>query len=150
MVEQESDSVTNSLPKRKMTFSVTTLLSVLTICVVLSAWFVDHQRLARQLAPPPESPATVYRLSNVSAELATEKLNEWLEPGTATAETVSNSVVVVADETSLPRVESMICYLDTTGAGLAYNKRAAPKPAAKALPISKAPPISKAFPSKLK
>ena len=144
MTKQTMATSTNSLPKRNSTFSLATLICVLTICALLSAWFVDHQRLVTQIAPPSERLSTVYRLSNVSAELATKKLNEWLEPGTVIAETVSNSVIVTTDETNRLRIESMIRYVDRTGTDLVHDKIVVPKMESKALPTSDASPINKA------
>ena len=134
MTQQDSATFNNSLPRRKSTFSLATLLCVLTVCAVLSAWFVDHHRLAGRIAPSSKKTSTAYRLSNVSATLAAKELDEWLEPGTVIAETVSNSLIVTADETNRPRIESMIQYLDSTG--FANGKAAAPKLGTKPLPIT--------------
>ena len=43
MTNRELATPTNSLPSGKSTFSLATLLFVLTICALLSAWFVDPE-----------------------------------------------------------------------------------------------------------
>ena len=134
-MNHESAMHSNTSTKRKSTFSLGTMLCVLTLIVILTAWFVDHQRLSKQIPPIPEKkPAQVYRL-NAPAELVAEKMNEMLESGEVISETVSNSIIVVAPVDDLTPIENMIRYVDLNESDLVKNQTNASNDESKALPI---------------
>ena len=113
MTDQESAMNSKSPHRRKSSFSLGTLIGVLTIGVILAAWFVDHQRLVKQIAPPSQTKhVQVFRLTNASAKLAANELKKVLEPGTIVSETVSNSLIVSAEQNDLQRIENMIQFID--------------------------------------
>ena len=128
MTDQKSATNSNSPQRRKSSFSLGTLICVLTIGVILAAWFVDHQRLVQQISPPPQiEPAQVFRLSNASAKLAANELNKVLEPGTIVPETVSNSLIVLAEQNDFQRIENMIKFIDRKVINLIEDKTQASK-----------------------
>ena len=123
MTDQESTKNSKSPHQRKSSYSLGTLISILTIGVILAAWFVDHQRLVKQISPPSqENPAQVYRLSNASAKLAANELNKVVKSGTIVPETVSNSLIVSAEQNDLQQIEKMIQFIDRKVINLIEDK----------------------------
>ena len=111
MVKLERDS-----PKgRAFTFDLKALLWVVAIFGILSAWFVDHSRLVRQIATPLPPQLKVYRLTNASGDLATRKLNQLFKTHYFSLDEGTNSIYVNAPRIDQDRITLILAHIDRKG-----------------------------------
>lgn len=113
MTERDSDSCT--LRRRWTRFSLAWLLGVLTISAVLIAWLADHRRLVEQIGPQPQKTAVLYPLSNASARLASERLNELFQSERILPDPTSNAIIVNAERINHERIRMILLHIDRKG-----------------------------------
>lgn len=125
MRDGESVVRTHSSVRRKSSFSLATLLVVLTLCAILLGWLVDHRRLVEQIGPPPQRTTKVYRLSHASVDLVAKELSKLFDANTIRSEPISNSIFIAAEEVDSARIEMILRLVDRKGTDFVETKKVA-------------------------
>ena len=106
-----------------------TLLLLTTIAIAL-AWYVDHRRLKEIIGEPEIKMSAVYRLSNASANLVANRIDDLYDEKTAIVkgEPVSNSLMVCANQGALSQIEELVRQFDRQGTEFVEKPIAEPGP----------------------
>jgi hypothetical protein len=107
-------------PANRLAMRLSTLFLCLTICAILTAWFVDHRELKSRIEPPQPKIATSYSLSHASPELMAVELQNLYPKQKFTAATPiggtkKNLVVVLAEMNIRKQLEIIIRHFDRPG-----------------------------------
>lgn len=116
---------THSSVRRKSSFSLATLLVVLTLCAILLGWLVDHRRLVEQIGPPPQRTVKVYRFSYASVDMVAKELSELFDSITIRSEPTTNSLIIAAEEVDSAPIEMILRLADRKGTDFVETKKVA-------------------------
>lgn len=108
-----------SIPRPR--FSVAMLFGLISLCVVLLAWYMDRNQLKDQIPSPVERTTVLFRLQTSSCEVVAAELRKLFPSETFVSEKGSNSVISSHERSKEEVLRLVILYMDRQGTEYVKN-----------------------------
>jgi len=103
-------------------FSIAGLLVISTLCAISVGWYVDRQRLQKQIPVPVERNVISYELKNAAPNLFATKIMELFDETNAFPIKNTNSVAIMTSAKNHDKIKYISRYLDRKGTNMINDR----------------------------